>query len=40
MWGRELTGLAQGLGTGLVLKALKDLHLDKVKAGRSEVLVL
>ena len=32
--------MAQGLGTGLVLKALKDLHLDKAKAGRSEVLVL
>ena len=32
--------MAQGLGTGWVLKALKDLHLDKVKAGRSEVLVL
>ena len=36
--GRELTGLPQGLGRGWVLMALKDLRLDRVRAGRSEML--
>lgn len=44
MWlqgrGRELTDFPQGLGRGLVLRALKDLLLDRVKAGRSEMLGL